>query len=94
MALVLFHNHGPTAVYIGGRTVPPGEAREVDAALVPVATESQPQASLSDAGEPGAEGGRTPDDRDLDQPAAGSDTPMIPLNPTAPSPLKGRRKPL
>jgi hypothetical protein len=39
MALVLFHNHGSTAIYIGGRAVPPGEAREVDAALVPVESE-------------------------------------------------------
>lgn len=42
---MLYLNEGPTPIYVGGRLIPPGVAREVDPALIPrpsVATAEDP----------------------------------------------------
>ena len=63
MPSILYTNHAPHVVYIGGRAIPPGEAREVDAALLPI-PDSSPEGARSpiDATDPATDGGLfTPD---------------------------------
>lgn len=77
---MLYSNPGPTTVYIGGRAIPPGEAREVDAALIPPERTHPPGDDVPFAeavalgivaGEP-MEQDTTPDDSDdSDEPDAG-----------------------
>ena len=49
MPITLYTNHAPHVVYIGGRAIPPGEAREVDAALLPI-PDSSPEGDRSPIG--------------------------------------------
>lgn len=51
MTPVLYSNPGPHTVYIGGRAIPPGEAREVDAALIPPERPNPPGDEVPFAGD-------------------------------------------
>lgn len=96
--LKLYVNHAPHAVYIGGRSIPPGEAREVDAALIPAPApeiEYPPPDAPKDAGDPGVEGDGLPakNAEDLSTPAAEPDTPMASPTPEASGPRKASGRP-
>lgn len=59
---MLYVNNDPHTVYIGGRAIPPGEAREVDAALIPCEFKGPPGDRVppvggDDAGKPATGGG-------------------------------------
>ena len=80
MVTTLYTNHAPHVVYIGGRAIPPGEAREVDAALL-LNTGSSPEGARSpiNATDPATDGGLFTPDVDS---SAGGDPPSDAPAPT------------
>lgn len=72
---MLYLNEGPTPIYVGGRLIPPGVAREVDPALIPrppVATAEDPASDADDTEQPTQE----PDPSIASDPGADGSTPI------------------
>lgn len=60
MATVLYVNSESRITYIGGVAIPPGEAREVDSALIPVEKSIAGVEDSPDDGAPPVAGGSLP----------------------------------